>query len=109
MAISRTVKRRLRDALLPLGFIALCGYFAWHAKHGAFGLMAREQRLTQIAEARVTLERVQRERAMMERRVEGMRSENLDRDQLDQRARAMHNLVGREDLIIPYGPGKRLY
>jgi len=109
MSFGRTLKRRLRDALLPLGFIALCGYFAWHAKHGAFGLMAREQRLTQIAEARVTLEKALRERDAMERRVAGMRSENFDRDQLDERARALHNLVDRNDLIIPYERDKRLY
>jgi hypothetical protein len=38
-----------------------------------------------------------------------MRSDNLDRDQLDERARALHNLVERDELIVPYDQGKRLY
>jgi cell division protein FtsB len=109
MSFGRAFKRRVRDALLPLGFIALCGYFAWHAKHGEFGLMARERRLSQIADARITLERLQKERDAMERKVSGMRSDNLDRDQLDERARALHNLVERDELIVPYDQGKRLY
>jgi len=109
MSAGRALKRRVRDALLPLGFVALCGYFAWHAKHGEFGLLARERREAQLVEARAALERVQREREAMERKVAGMRGDKLDRDQLDERARALLNMVGKDEVIIPYEPGRRLY
>lgn len=103
------LKRRLRDALLPLLFVAFSAYFAWHSVHGELGLNAREARLLDIAQARDVLARVQADRDAMERRVEGMRGDTLDRDQLDERARTLLNLVGKDELVIPYEAGRRLY
>jgi len=108
MSFLRALKRRVRDALPPLGFAALCGYFAWHSVHGDFGLMAREQRLADIAEAKQILARVEAERDALERRVGGLRGAELDRDQLDERARALLNLVGRDEIVVPYAPERRL-
>ena len=105
----RVLKRRVRDALPPLGFIALCGYFAWHAVHGDFGLIARERRLEEIATARAMLVRAEAERDAMERRVSGLRGDRIDRDQLDERARTLLNLVGKDEVVIPYEAGRRLY
>ena len=45
----------------------------------------------------------------MERRIAGLRGERIDRDQLDERARMLLNLVGKDELVIPYEPGKRLF
>jgi cell division protein FtsB len=109
MSVSRALKRRVRDALLPLGFVALCGYFAWHAKHGDFGLLAREKREVQLVEARAALERATREYDAVKRKVDGMRGDKLDRDQLDERARALLNMVGKDEVIVPYEAGRRLY
>jgi cell division protein FtsB len=109
MSFGRALKRRVRDALLPLGFVALCGYFAWHSQHGDFGLLARERRVAEIADARATLERAQAERVAMERKVSGLRGEKIDRDQLDERARTLLNLIGKDELVVPYEAGKRLY
>ena len=109
MSFGRTLKRRVRDALAPLGFAALCGYFAYHAVHGDFGLDARERRLADIAQARQILARATAGREALERRVDGMRGAQLDRDQLDERARTLLNMVGRDELVIPYEPGRRLY
>ena len=108
MSFGRMLKRRVRDALPPLGFALLCGYFAWHSLHGDFGLMAREKRLADIAEAREILARAEAERDALERRVEGMRTARLDRDQLDERARALLNMVGRDEIVVPYAPDRRL-
>jgi len=109
MSFGRALKRRVRDALLPLGFVLLCGYFAWHSKHGDFGLLARERRVEEIAQARLALVRAQSDRDAMERKVAGLRGEKIDRDQLDERARTLLNLVGKDELVVPYEPGKRLY
>jgi cell division protein FtsB len=107
--VAAWIGRRLRAAALPLLFIACCGYFVWHAIHGERGLMAEEQRAAQIAEAREERARVQRELAAMERRVEGLRGEQLDRDQLDERARQLLNMLGRDEIVVPYGPDRRLF
>lgn len=109
MSFGQVLKRRAWDVLPPFGFIALCGYFAWHSLHGDFGLLARERRLEEIAAARVVLARVEHERDALERRVAGLRGDRLDRDQLDERARTLLNLVSRDEIVIPYEAGKRLY
>jgi cell division protein FtsB len=109
MSLGRTLKRRVRDVLPPLGFALLCGYFAYHSVHGDFGTEARERRLADIAQAKEILARATAEREALERRVNGMRAAQLDRDQLDERARGLLNLVARDELVIPYEPGRRLY
>ena len=109
MSFGREMKRRVRDALPPLGFAALCGYFAWHSVHGDHGLLAREKKLAEIAEARVGRARAEGERDARERRIAGLRGDRIDRDQLDERARTLLNLVGKDELVIPYEPGKRLF
>ncbi|MCC7429097.1 MAG: septum formation initiator family protein [Alphaproteobacteria bacterium] len=103
------IGRRLRAIALPALFLACCGYFVWHAIHGERGLIADEERMAQLAEAREERDRVGRELAAMERRVEGLRGEQLDRDQLDERARQLLNMLGRDEIVVPYGPDRRLF
>jgi cell division protein FtsB len=105
----RELKRRAREAVLPVLFSALCGYFAWHSVHGGRGLIAHAERTQEIAAAREELRRAEAERDAMERRVAGMRGDRLDRDQLDQRARELLNLVSRDEVVVPYEPSKRLF
>jgi cell division protein FtsB len=109
MSLVRGLKRRAKEAVLPLLFLSLCGYFVWHAIHGERGLMAREQRTQDIAAAREELGRAEQERDSMERRVAGLRGDRLDRDQLDERARALLNMVGKDEIVIPYAPNQRLF
>jgi cell division protein FtsB len=54
-------------------------------------------------------ERVQGELAAMERRVQGLRGDRLDRDQLEERARQLLNMIGRDEIVMPYGPERRLF
>jgi cell division protein FtsB len=103
------VLRGLRAAMLPVFFLAACGYFLWHAVHGERGLIASEQRLQVLAEARAELDRTRTELEATERRVHGLRGDRLDRDQLDERARQLLNMVGRDEIVIPYGNDRRLF
>lgn len=105
----RFIKRFLQAIALPSLFLAVSGYFVWHAMHGERGLIAREQRIADIAMARAELSRAEAERDAMDRRVSGLRGDRLDRDQLDERARALLNLVGRDEIVVPYAPERRLY
>jgi cell division protein FtsB len=95
--------------MLPLLFSVVCGYFGWHAMHGERGLIARDIRMKQIEEARAQLARAEAERDAIERRVAGLRGEQLDPDMLEERARALLNLVGRDEMVVPYGPDHRLF
>jgi cell division protein FtsB len=106
---SAWIARKLRAAMLPVLFLACCGYFVWHAVHGERGLIARDLRDQQMADARQERDRVRGELAAMERRVLGLRGDLLDRDQLDERARQLLNLVGRDEVVVPYEPERRLF
>ena len=69
----------------------------------------RLDRFAHLADARVILERANEDRDRMERRVQGLRGNEVDRDQLDERARALLNVLGRDELVMPYGPERRLF
>lgn len=109
LAFLRGVKRRAQALVLPTIFFALCGYFAHHAMHGTRGLLARDARNTEIAAARIVLAEAEAERDAMERKVAGLRAEHLDRDMLEERARALLNVVSRDEIIVPYAPNRRLF
>ena len=109
MALLSSFKRILKGMLVPAVFLAVSGYFAWHAVHGERGLNAHEKREADIAAARSELRRAEAERDTMERRVAGLRGDRLDRDQLEERARSLLNMVGRDEVVVPFGPERRLY
>jgi cell division protein FtsB len=108
-SLGRRLRRWLKDAAPPVGLALLCGYFLWHSLEGESGLWARERRVAEIEAARVTLARAESEREQMERRVNGLRGDRIDRDQLDERARTLLNLVGKDEIVIPYDGQRRLY
>ncbi|MFC4166508.1 FtsB family cell division protein [Teichococcus aestuarii] len=106
----RAIKRTIQVLWLPLIFAGLIWHFAWYAVHGPrVGSLAREAKAAEIETARITLAQAESERDAMERRVAGLRGDRIDRDQLDERARALLNMVGKNELVMPYGPNKRLY
>ncbi|MFC7551740.1 septum formation initiator family protein [Pseudoroseomonas wenyumeiae] len=97
-------------ALRSGGFAGLCWHFAWYAVHGPrVGSLAREAKAAEIASAKIDLAKAEAQRDSMERRVAGLRGDLIDRDQLDERARALLNMVGKDEFVAPYGPGKQLF
>jgi cell division protein FtsB len=109
MSIGREIKRRVKAAIPPLAFAALTAYFAWAASHGDRGLQAYAHRQSQLLEAQADLTKSQTELEMWERRVSSLRTSRLDPDSLDEQARATLNLADPADIIVMYGPGKRLF
>ncbi|HWL81709.1 MAG TPA: septum formation initiator family protein [Roseomonas sp.] len=106
----RAIKRMVQVLWLPLIFAGLIWHFAWYAVHGPrVGSLAREAKTAEIAAAKITLAEVEAERDSMERKVAGLRGERIDRDQLDERARALLNMVGKDELVVPYSNGHRLF
>ena len=109
MAVIRELKRRTRMAVAPAVFMSLVAYFGWNATQGDRGLRASVIRTEQLKLSKLELARAETERDAWERRVTGLRPQRLDPDTLDERARAMLNLADPADLVVPYGPGKRLF
>jgi cell division protein FtsB len=109
MSLVRFLKRLFNAVALPTVFLAVSAYFVWNAMHGERGTIAREQRMADIAAARAELSRAEAERDAIERRVSGLRGDRLDRDQLDERARALLNMAGRDEIVVPFPADRRLY
>jgi len=103
------LRRQTKAAAGPAVFLALAGYFGWSGTQGERGSQAFAMRQEQLKVVQVELARVTAEREVWERRVTGLRTQRLDLDTLDERARAVLNVAEPTDLVLPYGPGKRLY
>ncbi len=102
------VRRRLRSLLTALslyvGAALLIGYFGINAYTGKHGLRARQDLDQQIAQLTAELSTLKAERAGWDQRVSLLRSDNLDPDMLDERARALLDLVDPNDLMRPIEP-----
>ncbi|MCW8085413.1 FtsB family cell division protein [Sabulicella glaciei] len=107
--VKRALGRAVRLLAAPVVLSAMTAFFLWHASHGERGLIAREARVIEIAEARIHLTRATEEREAAERRVNALRGEMIDQDQLEERARALLNLTQRDEIVIPYLPGQRVF
>ena len=109
MPLGREIRRRAKEAVAPLIFLSLAGYFGWNAVQGNRGLVAYAQRQELLAQAQRDQLAAQTERDAWERRVAGLRSQHINADTLDERARAMLNLADPTDVIVPYATQDRLY
>ena len=103
------MRRAVVGALPGLLFLSLVGYFGWNAIQGDRGLQAYSVRQEQLRQVQADLIRVTAEQEMWERRVAGLRGQRLDPHALDERARAMLNVADPADIVLPYGPGRRLF
>ena len=105
----RETKRRVKSAAIPTFLLALTGIFAWQATQGAHGLIMRETRKAQLAQAEANLVAARLERDSWERKVAGLTASHLDKDALDQRVRELLNLADPNEIVVPYGPKDKLF
>ena len=109
MSFARELKRRAKAAVPPIVLLAVAGYFGWSATQGDHGLQAYARQQDQLRLAQAELARVNADVEMWERRVSGLRNARLDPDTLDERARAMLNVADPTEVVVMYGPGKKLF
>jgi cell division protein FtsB len=103
------LKRRGRAAVAPLVFLAITGYFVLNAVEGPHGLIAYAKDRATLAAAEQQLAAITAERQRWETQVAALRADHLDADALDERARAMLNLVNPADIVVPYASGKKVF
>src|SRR5580658_9017246 len=108
-AVWFTTRRRVKSAAMPAFLLILTGIFAWQATQGDHGLIMREQRKTQLAQAEANLAAAKVERDIWERKVAGLTPSHLDKDALDQRARELLNLADPSEIVVQYGPKDKLF
>ena len=102
-------RRRLRSFLTALslyvGAALLIGYFGVNAYTGRYGLNAQQELDQEIIALTAELARLKKEHAESEQRVSLLRSDHIDPDMLDERARAMLNLIGPNEIVVPLTAG----
>jgi cell division protein FtsB len=76
------------------------GYFAYHSMKGDHGLNAYAKLSSELAKAEEVLKERRGEREIIEHRTNLLRPDNLDLDILDERARAVLNLINDSDRVI---------
>lgn len=105
----RRVKAFLRASIAPTLFLALVGYFGWNATQGERGLQSYAVRERQLVAVQAELKRVEQERDVLERRLSGLRTQRLNPDTLDQQSRAMLGVAEPSDVVLMYGPARKLF
>jgi len=100
ICLFRELKRRCVACLPPAIFLAITGYFAWNAVHGARGLEAQAAERTQLAQAQLQFAVVDAARAQWEAKIAALGSQSIDPDMLDQEARQVLSLAGPADLVV---------
>ncbi len=107
--VRRVIGEALKAVTAPGIFLGLVAYCLWSATQGDRGLQAYAIREAQLRALTAELMRVQGEQAAWERRVAELSPQHLDPDMLDERARAMSNLVDPGDIVVQYAQGRRLF
>jgi cell division protein FtsB len=100
MIVSRELRRRAHHIVGPVLGMALTGYFAYNLVAGDRGLVAWMRLSRQLAAERTNLEQVRAARAALDLKVANLRPDHLDPDLLDERVRAVLNLVGSDEVVI---------
>ena len=105
----REVRRQLKSAAMPALLLTLTGVFGWQATQGDHGLIMRERRKTQLAQAEANLAAAKAERDSWARKAAGLTASHLDKDALDQRARELLNMADPSEIVVQYGPKDKLF
>ncbi len=109
MRVLNTVKKIAVALVAPTLFMGLSAYFIWNASRGEHGLRNYAVRQAQLTVEQQQLASAQAEHDKWQIRVAGLRDAHIDPDTLDERARANAEMADPTDIVIPYGPGKKLY
>jgi cell division protein FtsB len=108
-AVTRAFRRQVKSAAIPACLLGLTAIFAWQATQGGHGLIMRERRKAQLAQAEANLTAAKAERDIWVRKVAGLTPSHLDKDALDQRARELLNLADPNEVVVQYGPNDKLF
>ena len=105
--LGREFRYRARHLIFPfLGALVIL-YFGYHAVQGEHGLIAWMTKSNEAEALRLRVAALSAERAALENNVSRLKPESLDLDRLDERARAVLNLSGADEIILIHPPARR--
>jgi len=96
----RETRKRARQVVGPVLAITIIGYFLYHTVQGDRGLLAYAALSDQVRVSDWRLAQLRAERLELERNVSLLRPDNLDLNMLEERSRAVLNLVDDDDRLI---------
>lgn len=91
---------RLRHILLPLGSLAVMGYFGYHSFNGDYGIWSRDRMQREAIGLEAELASLKKQRVALDRRVSLLRPTSLDPDMIDERARRNLNVLHPDEIVI---------
>jgi|SRR5579863_2458394 len=101
MRLAKELSRRLRTIVGPVLRVSLVCYFAYNLFAGDRGLLAWLHLNQELRDAQATYAAVHADRVALERQVALLQPEHIDPDMLDERARAVLQLGGPNEIVIP--------
>ena len=89
-----------KSSAVIVALMLLCAYFSYFAVRGDRGLLTYMSLQQKVAEAEKMSANYDRKREELEQKVNLLSSNSLDLDLLDERARAVLNVIGDNEFII---------
>lgn len=93
MSHRNAVRKRRFRVILPIAAVIVTSYFAWHAYHGAHGLLARESLKREELRLTVELKGLQARRKSIEDHIALLAPNKVDPDFLEEQAVNMLHFV----------------
>lgn len=100
MGIWSYIANKSRSSAIIIILMLLCSYFSYFAIRGDRGLLKYMYLQEKVAEAEKMNNNYDRRRDELEQKVKLLSSGSLDLDLLDERARAVLNVIGDNEFII---------
>ena len=100
MSLVHELRRHVAAAATPVLCACAIFYFGYHLVEGDRGLYAYGRLVQEIAVAKQALGDATAERRRLERRVSLLRPNGLDTDMLDEQARNVLGVIGRNEVVI---------
>jgi cell division protein FtsB len=96
----RTLKRMQPERFVkPLLAVLVLFYLGFHAVSGERGVVALLKENRKLEQLKLELAEVQKERVVLDKKVHGLSSHSLDLDLLDERARLVLGMAGKNEIV----------
>lgn len=89
-----------KSSAVVVALMLLCAYFSYFAVRGDRGLLKYMSLQQKVVEAERMCNNYNHKREVLEQKVKLLSSNSLDLDLLDERARAVLNVIGDDEFII---------
>jgi cell division protein FtsB len=99
MAILQENREKLIRALATLFFAVSIFYFSYYAISGQKGVISMFRLMRQLEKSKDELDSVKAERIGLERKVDMLYNNSLDADMLDEQARKLLGVAGKDEVI----------